>query len=1201
MPLSPLNQTTEREHPVKLGPYELVRWIGVGGTGTVYEAVHTEHQHRVALKILTRLEGGSLYRLKNEFRELQDIAHPNLVRLYELGNARDNWFLAMEYVDGQTFKEWTRPERLDATRLRAALRQLVCGLSALHELGKVHRDIKAPNVLIRRDQQQLLILDFGLISDQGRGGRGQTLDDRLAGTLTHLSPELVRGEAAAPASDWYAVGVMLYESLSGRLPFDEQPENLAKILRRDTPVPPSAYDPSVPADLEALCLRLLAPRSAERPGAAELRAALDVESTPHVGARRTSARVYGRSTELARLHEALAQAERERTCRALLVEGASGIGKTAVLDAFVREVASTALVLRGKCYERETIPFKALDGIVDDLSRHLLRLPREPEEAIAHSELVALQRVFPVLERVHWLAHGAHSSVCDVFELRRSAISALARLLVLAAQDRPCVLVLDDLQWGDQDSAYLFHELLSSLPGLSVLALLAIRQEDAHASAFVSAFRGVRGPRVELERVPIDPLGFDGAYELAARHAASAGRDAAFLQRLVLESAGIPFLLLELLEAAATGAEPSSEQQGGPSAELMIRERVRRLPERLVALLEIVCCAGHPLPRRVIARVAGGPAIHDADVLELERRRLVRGRPDKTLEPYHDCIRGAVATGLPQERTRAIHLALARELKDGQASDVATIVGHWLLGGEGELAAQQAVLAARHAARTLAFDRAAEFYRFALGSAAPALDRTALQLELAEVLASAGRLEGAAQAYLDAAREAPPADQLLWKMHAAENLLLSGCTAAGERLLEQLFPALGLRLPRTGLRALISYSWHQLRLRLRGLEFRARERPSPLLLQQVDVCRSAGQALYVDRLRGAAILSLGALLALRAGDRARAATAIAGEAAAMAHKGPRVRGKVRRLLGRARVVSRGAEDPLLELRLVEAEAGAALLYGDFDEAASKHREVVQLARRTPRAQWDAGNAAIIGCAALYITGQTRGFGRYASAAVDAALALGHRYTATMLRAHAALGALYAGELALCADELRAIARDAPESGFQGQHVGLFAGEIALRLYRGEGLDAWRYAQATWPELRKSLLLHVAYVRMDCDGWCARAALGALAQRPHDRALRRQARRRIRALRKSDFPEAQGMAKLLEASLASIEGRGAAASELFDEAEAFFELIHRRVFAAVAGLRSARPGCAERAAALLSDHDVANPVAFARMYAPGGGD
>src|SRR5262249_26252460 len=159
------------------------------------------------------------------------------------------------------------------------------------------------------------------------------------------------------------------------------------------------------------------------------------------------------------------------------------------------------------------------------------------------------------------------------------------------------------------------------------------------------------------------------------------------------------------------------------------------------------------------------------------------------------------------------------------------------------------------------------------------------------------------------------------------------------------------------------------------------------------------------------------------------------------------------------------------------------------------------------------------------------FAEQVHSAVEEALTVGHRYTATMLRGHAAISRLLQDDPAGARDELVALKRDWPYAGFHGQHVGLLVGEVALNLYEGDALEAWARVSEMWPALRGSLLMRAAYVRMDCESWCARAAVAALA-RKFDRSLRRRTLRLVNRLYRSAFAEAKGHAMLLHATIAS---------------------------------------------------------------------
>jgi serine/threonine protein kinase len=201
--------------------------LGAGGAGVVYRAFDRQLQREVALKVLRQASGRDLYRFKREFRALADIVHPNLVALHELHAAGGDWYFTMELVEGVSFIDWVRPARgmtigpqrtrqdivaspPNDARLRGALVQLVDALIALHRAGKLHRDLKPSNVLVTA-QGRVALLDFGLVTGMAEGD-----PERLAvGTPVYMSPEQAADQPLDEASDWYSVGCMLHEALTG--------------------------------------------------------------------------------------------------------------------------------------------------------------------------------------------------------------------------------------------------------------------------------------------------------------------------------------------------------------------------------------------------------------------------------------------------------------------------------------------------------------------------------------------------------------------------------------------------------------------------------------------------------------------------------------------------------------------------------------------------------------------------------------------------------------------------------------------------------------------------------------------------------------------------------------------------------------------------------------------------------------------------
>src|SRR5688572_26348519 len=238
--------------------FAVIRRLGAGGMGVVYE-VHDQARHEVvALKTLRRTTPAGIYRLKQEFRSLAGMSHPNVVGLYELFIEDSRCFFTMELVRGVTFVDYVREGsegRASIARLTDALQQLIVGVSAIHRFGKLHRDIKPSNVLVTPDGR-VVILDFGLITElfpDSLGGH----EPVAGGTPAYLPPEEGSGLPPSEAGDWYSVGATLYAALTGAPPFNGA---LVEVLLRknlcDPPFPAHVAS-DVPADLSAICMELM--------------------------------------------------------------------------------------------------------------------------------------------------------------------------------------------------------------------------------------------------------------------------------------------------------------------------------------------------------------------------------------------------------------------------------------------------------------------------------------------------------------------------------------------------------------------------------------------------------------------------------------------------------------------------------------------------------------------------------------------------------------------------------------------------------------------------------------------------------------------------------------------------------------------------------------------------------------------------------
>jgi len=451
--------------------------LGRGAMGRVYRVRDSASGALLALKTMAADAADDLFGLKREFRTLAELQHPNLVQFHELFSSTESTFFTMELVEGTHFtsalRGAARPgEPPDYARLSRAAAQLAEGVAYLHACNKLHRDLKPSNVLVG-DETRVVLLDFGLTTSFVATPREH---GPLAGTLVYMAPELFLRATPAPATDWYSVGVMLYEALTGELPFEPN-QTLVLSKQRERYRRVDELVPGTPPALVELVHGLLRAEPRLRPEFEEVLRLLghDQQRPSRVSGVSSSPAgqgvpFVGRTAELQTLERALASAV-ARGPALVTLEGRSGEGKTALISEFLNGVTAQqrALVLRGRCHPSEFVAFNALDGVVDELSDHLSSLG-DSAAAWIGPQHAALCRVFPVLSRIAPPDEsGVRPASPGDFELRRAAFQALRELFRQLAGAQPVVVWIDDLQWGQEDSGRLLLELLSPATAVPLL------------------------------------------------------------------------------------------------------------------------------------------------------------------------------------------------------------------------------------------------------------------------------------------------------------------------------------------------------------------------------------------------------------------------------------------------------------------------------------------------------------------------------------------------------------------------------------------------------------------------------------------------------------------------------------------------------------------------------------------------------------
>ncbi len=852
------------------------RQLGAGSMGAVYLAYDQKLESRVALKTLLSVEPAAIYRFKKEFRSLADVSHRNLITLHELFSEDDQWFFTMEYVEGvdlltyvhggrrRTFDSTPRPiserpgvldtldsfetpvagmEMLfpspleDASRLRAVLEQVVEGLMAVHAAGKLHRDLKPENVLVTADGRAVLC-DFGIVIDQTTD-----IHETLAtviGTPAYMSPEQCRGEGVKAATDWYALGVILYEALTGDVPFDGTPMQVITRKQQVDPPPPSAAVSDVPEDLDELCMQLLQREPRARPGGQAILRALRTKqpasvpapTKPSIGPVRQN-RFVGREAQLRDLEGGLTTTEAGQPVVAL-VSGASGIGKTTLVNRFLEDVSQRqqAIVLKGRCYERESVPFKAFDNVIDTLSRYLRKLPAVDVARMMPRDIDALAGLFPVLKRVEVLKRSRRTRALppDPQELRQRAFRALKEMFCRIADLEPLVVYVDDLQWSDVESAKLLAELVTGADRPAMLLICAYRSDDSEHSDGLKALREQIGQSDELQtrEIQVGVLNPEESFQLAKELlGGQTGEEGA--RKLGFESKGNPHLLTQLVghvtDRRAEGSASPDTAQGLINFERVLEERLASLSTDGRTMLELLSVAGRPVPESMLTLVSSFNIDLPSALAELRSAKLIRGVSShdiRAVEVYHDTIREGVTSRMAPETLTHWHRRLAAALEASGAIDLEALTSHLLGAGEQERASLYAARAGEQAEKGLAFEKAARLYGLAAEHSSNDHRRLAFQRRHADALVNAGRGSEAAEMYFEAARTATSGETAELRALGGIQLLLSGQLEEGLAAVKEPLQAHGVQIPRDFAQAAYEAGEVWRALRTRGLSFQER-------------------------------------------------------------------------------------------------------------------------------------------------------------------------------------------------------------------------------------------------------------------------------------------------------------------------------------------------------------------------------------------
>ncbi len=677
-----------------LNRYHLEAEIGRGGMGTIYRARDAALEREVAVKVLSPSDLGTSgrARLVNEARASAQLNHPNIVTVYDVGEADGAPFIVMELVEGGSLHARPPASLADLVRLAA---QVCTALEHAHDHGIVHRDLKPENILVTPDGK-VKLTDFGLaLSIASRS----TSEGSITGTVFYLAPEQALGQPLDGRTDLYALGVILYELSAGRLPFTAE-EPLAVVSQHlYTPaVLPTTYNDDIPPALERLILKLLSKDPADRPDSAAVarQALLALDLTPAsstgVGSsslleRIARGRLVGREEELQQARSLWRSAASGQS-QVLLISGEPGVGKTRLSRELAAQAAvAGGTVLVGECFAEAGAPYAPVSQMIQQAVDG-----RSPAElGLPEFVLADLLTLAPSLRARHPETPPNPPADPQVEQQRLS--ESLVLLVAALSKSGPVLLVLEDAHWADAATLSLLRHLArrAGQPDLRLMIVLTYREvelDEARAlnEILLDLHRQGLARRVKLIRLTRQQTG----ELLAVLFQEEITPD--FLDGIYRETEGNPFFVEEVCKALIEDGVLT--RQGGrwrrpdmravqvpQSVRVAIQSRVARLPDQAQETLRLASILGREFDYDLLRQVSDLTQDQLIDALDAaERSQLIeemrasggaraKARPRFTFA--HALIPTTLAEGVSGLRRQRLHLRVAEALEGlhGQALD----------------------------------------------------------------------------------------------------------------------------------------------------------------------------------------------------------------------------------------------------------------------------------------------------------------------------------------------------------------------------------------------------------------------------------------------------------------------------------------------------------------------------------------------------
>ncbi|MEM1293748.1 MAG: protein kinase, partial [Verrucomicrobiota bacterium] len=1149
--------------------------LGKGATSCVYSVYDNDRKEYVALKVLRLDRARRLF--KQEFSKMHGIVHTNLVTPFAHVIDGDREGMTMRLIDGVPVSSWVyiesgdgRSGRFDGARIRSALTQIFAGLTELHRNGHVHQDLKPGNILVDRDGH-LFILDFGLVT-WAAGFRNAMPDHKWSeagGTWVYMAPAQHQFQSGDPdpRSDWYSVGVILYRLLTGKEPFqelDDKDELLRLKMEEQYPPLPEFEDPWL-TDAADLCERLLKSSPEARATDRDVRDFLAISDDEVAILPNRSSEMVGRNEPLRQLGKALELSagisdENEAAAPKLVVcpvKGKSGLGKSMLVRSFVDQIHPDLrpLVLAGKCEQQRSTEFNAVEPLMDQLAGYLSQLESWERERYRLSSLessVPLMKMFRDLALVPEIrAADQDETAQSLQDLRSSALQAIPKLLERIAEHHTLILIIDDLQWADEESLEALRMLLKTPIGKGILLITTIRSEAAKYKV-VAGFDKLLGEfqdNVQVFPVELHQFSRTESDELVRR---LAGHHDIDLDWIFGASRGDPQLIEELVFEA--------RREGGSRSKDVLEiygRRFQRLHSPKNELMAVLAVAGQPVPRTVAFRAAGIVTGDKTQTeLELMRDRFAKSHGSQQrdlLDVCHDRVREGILAHLADDQKVEYHWSLATAFeKHLDLASAYVLAVHFELGEGLEKAGMYYEKAGDEAMEQFAFASAFEHFEKSQ-LLRPTLDNSdviRLLEKQGEAKAHSGKGLESGLKYREAADYATGKERDRLQHLATEQFLISGNLDEAIKGLKKMLEAAGLRDLPPWLAASKTILRRYLKLKGHSLEFEPRAE-SDLTYQEameresLDLCWTLvlGYGFREVMLAGE-FQNVGLFRSLKLGCPKPVIRSLCMEAWYQSAFGRSNASEVERFLKKAADLNEELKCDYSRGMISLAGGASDWLLGHFKSSVEKNEEAERIFTKEVTGHfWEPDTGLIYKLFALVNVGEFARVGEICDTKIPEARIRGDFYLETNLRCYPKPWALIAADQP---EEAGAMAKkyiglwnrnqNFSEKHQQAQHILAWVTQIEAALYRRDADLALELVEAGWTPFEKSKINMVQHCRVQALYCRGRAhALKALLSNDIDRDQHlRQASRDAKRLVKREVGRnwAVGLGHLILASVAA---------------------------------------------------------------------